>query len=159
MKFFTIGVYNSTEIEFFNKLTDNNIDTFCDIRQRRGVRGSKYAFVNSNRLQKKLSELGIYYQHELDLAPTQEIRDLQKKTDAINHELKSERRVLGNTFRLEYQKRVLDKFNFGSFFEKLESRNASGIVLFCVEEFPEACHRSLVSEKLEGDYHFTIKNL
>ena len=40
MKIYTIGVYNSTEQEFFNKLVDNNIDTFCDIRQRRGVRGS-----------------------------------------------------------------------------------------------------------------------
>jgi len=46
MEFYTIGVYNSTEKEFFDKLTKNNIDTFCDIRQRRGVRGSKYAFVN-----------------------------------------------------------------------------------------------------------------
>jgi hypothetical protein len=27
---------------------------FCDIRQRRGVRGAKYSFVNSNRLQQKL---------------------------------------------------------------------------------------------------------
>jgi len=57
MKFYTIGVYNSTEQEYFKKLTDNNIDTFCDIRQRRGVRGSQYSFVNSNRLQAKLNEL------------------------------------------------------------------------------------------------------
>ncbi len=45
MEFFTIGVYNSSENEFFNKLTENHIDTFCDIRQRRGVRGSQYSFV------------------------------------------------------------------------------------------------------------------
>ena len=37
MKFYTIGVYNSTEQEFFNKLIKNNIDAFYDIRQRRGV--------------------------------------------------------------------------------------------------------------------------
>ena len=59
MEFFTIGVYNSTETEYFNKLIENNIDTFCDIRQRRGVRGAKYSFVNSNRLQEKLNELDI----------------------------------------------------------------------------------------------------
>ncbi len=53
MEFFTIGVYNSSEKEFFDKLLENNIDTFCDIRQRRGVRGAKYSFVNSNRLQQK----------------------------------------------------------------------------------------------------------
>ena len=76
MEFFTIGVYNSTETEYFNKLIENNIDTFCDIRQRRGVRGAKYSFVNSNRLQEKLNELDIKYGHVINLAPTSEIRDL-----------------------------------------------------------------------------------
>jgi len=61
MEFFTIGVYNSTEKEFFEKLLKNKVDTFCDIRQRRGVRGAKYSFVNSNRLQERLSELDIKY--------------------------------------------------------------------------------------------------
>lgn len=37
MQFFTIGVYNSNEEEFFRKLISNDIDMFCDIRQRRGV--------------------------------------------------------------------------------------------------------------------------
>ena len=78
MKIYTIGVYNSTEQQFFSKLIDNNIDTFCDIRQRRGVRGSEYAFVNSNYLQTKLKELDIKYAHILDLAPTSEIREKQK---------------------------------------------------------------------------------
>jgi hypothetical protein len=31
MEFFTIGVYNSTEQEYFNKLTNNNIDTFLPL--------------------------------------------------------------------------------------------------------------------------------
>ncbi|GHT08753.1 hypothetical protein AGMMS49525_17880 [Bacteroidia bacterium] len=57
MRLYTIGVYGSTEKEFFNKLVENRIDTFCDIRQRRGVRGSEYAFVNNNYLQRKLAAL------------------------------------------------------------------------------------------------------
>jgi uncharacterized protein (DUF488 family) len=73
MKFYTVGVYGSTEYDFFKKLTDNNIDTFCDIRQRRGVRGSKYSFVNSNRLQQKLQDIDIKYAHIIELAPTKEI--------------------------------------------------------------------------------------
>ena len=81
MEFFTIGVYNSTEKEFFEKLTQNNIDTFCDIRQRRGVRGSKYSFVNSNRLQQRLNDFEIKYGYVPDLAPTTEIRELQKEID------------------------------------------------------------------------------
>ena len=89
MEFFTIGVYNSTEQEFFKKLIDSNIDTFCDIRQRRGVRGSQYAFVNSNRLQQRLSDLKIKYAHIIELAPTSEIRNLQKESDNQKGELKS----------------------------------------------------------------------
>ena len=45
---FTIGVYGSTENSFFEKLAQSRIDLFCDIRQRRGVRGSQYKYVNSN---------------------------------------------------------------------------------------------------------------
>ena len=64
MKIYTIGVYGSSEEEFFGKLTESQIDLFCDIRQRRGVRGRQYSFVNSNHLQKKLSDLGIGYLYE-----------------------------------------------------------------------------------------------
>lgn len=51
--FFTIGVYGATEETFFKKLVENNIDTLLDIRRRRGVRGLKYSYVNSNKLQEK----------------------------------------------------------------------------------------------------------
>ena len=149
MEFFTIGVYNSTEEEFFKKLIENNIDTFCDIRQRRGVRGSKYAFVNSNRLQAKLNELDIKYGHKIDLAPTREIRELQKDADAQHGVLKHERRELGKVFTIAYKDRILSRFDFDNFIEELDRVAASRIVLFCVEEKSEACHRSIVSDKLE----------
>ena len=35
------------------------------------------------------------------------------------------------------------------FIDKLDEVGASRVVLFCVEEKPEACHRSIVTEKLE----------
>ena len=159
MEFYTIGVYNTTEEEFFNKLTENKIDTFCDIRQRRGVRGSKYAFVNSNRLQQKLNELEIKYGHVLELAPTQEIRDLQKEADAEKGELKRERQQLGQVFVTEYKNKVLTNFDFENFIEKLDQVGANRVVLFCVEEHPEACHRSIVANRLEEQYNYKITNL
>jgi uncharacterized protein (DUF488 family) len=149
MEFFTIGVYNSSEQEYFKKLTDNKIDTFCDIRQRRGVRGSQYAFVNSNKLQQKLSELDIKYGHVIDLAPTSEIRDLQKESDNQKGELKRERNKLGQVFTIAYKERILNKFDFNYFIDKLDEVGANRVVLFCVEEKPEACHRSIVTDKLE----------
>ena len=149
MEFFTIGVYSSTEKSFFDKLTQNNIDTFCDIRQRRGVRGSRYSFVNSNRLQVRLSELNIKYEHVLTLAPTTEIRMLQKEADTKKGNLKRDRNKLGAIFTASYNKKVINQFNFNNFINSLSNSEAKRIVLFCVEEKPEACHRSIVTDRLE----------
>lgn len=149
MEFFTIGVYNSSEEEYFEKLVENRIDTFCDIRQRRGVRGAKYAFVNSKRLQEKLNDLDIKYGHVIDLAPTKEIRELQKEADAQKGELKRDRNRLGQIFTIAYKERILSDFDFDSFLEKLDEVGADRVVLFCVEEKPEACHRSIVADKME----------
>lgn len=159
MEFFTIGVYNSTEKEFFDKLTSNNIDTFCDIRQRRGVRGAKYSFVNSNRLQQRLNSLEIKYGYVSDLAPTTEIRELQKQIDLEKGELKSERQELGKVFVIEYKNRILQKFDFETFLEKLDQVGANKIALFCVEEHHEACHRSIVANKLADKYNFKVTQL
>lgn len=150
MEFFTVGVYNSTEQEYFDKLTGYNIDTFCDIRQRRGVRGSKYAFVNSKRLQEKLAELEINYMHVLELAPTKEIRELQKSADVLKGTLKSKRAELGTIFVNAYRGEILAKFDLDEYVSTLEKAGAIRIVLFCVEEKPGACHRSIVTAKLSG---------
>lgn len=149
MEFCTIGVYHSTGEEYFKKLTDNNIDTFCDIRQRRGVRGSQYAFVNSKRLQDKLNQLGIKYQHIFALAPTREIRVSQKKADTQTGELKRNRDKLGQDFIKTYREHILEKFDFKPFIDELSEIGAKKVVFFCVEEKPEACHRNLVTDQLE----------
>lgn len=159
MEFFTIGVYNSTENDFFNKLTQNKIDTFCDIRQRRGVRGAKYSFVNSNRLQQRLFDLGIQYGYIQELAPTTEIRELQKSIDVVKGQLKSERQELGKVFIIEYKNKILGSFDFDKFFANLNNIGANRIVLFCVEEHSEACHRSIVARTLADKFNFKITNL
>ena len=148
MEFFTVGVYHSTENTFFAKLISNDIDTFCDIRQRRGVRGAEYAFVNSNRLQSRLELLGIKYVYASNLAPTNEIRDLQKEADLQAGEAKRTRQKLGDVFVREYQAKILSKFDPNYFIEQLEQIGAKKIVLFCVEEHAEACHRSIVADRL-----------
>lgn len=159
MEFFTIGVYGSDEKEFFDKLSKNEIDTFCDIRQRRGVRGSKYSFVNSNYLQIKLKNMDINYAHILSLAPTTEIREQQKKEDVNKNELKKDRQELGRIFKFEYEKKILNNFDFEYFIETLENIGAKRIVLFCVEQTAKACHRSLVANKLQNDFNYKITHL
>ena len=159
MEFFTIGVFNSTEKSFFDTLINHKIDIFCDIRQRRGVRGTKYAYVNSRRLQQKLRELNIGYLYIQDLAPTTEIRDLQKKADKEKGQLKTERQQLGDTFTFEYKNRIIEHFNFKNFLETLTKIGAKKIILFCVEEHAEACHRSIVAKKITKDLDLEVINL
>ena len=42
----TIGAYGFSADRFFAALREAGVDTFLDIRQRRGVRGAEYAFAN-----------------------------------------------------------------------------------------------------------------
>ena len=77
----TIGVYGFDEQRFFQALQDAHIDTLCDLRARRGVRGADYAFANSERLQRRLAELNIRYVHLNQLAPSEEIRQEQHLED------------------------------------------------------------------------------
>lgn len=156
---FTIGVYNSTEESYFQKLLDNKIDVFCDIRQRRGVRGSQYKYVNSNYLQSKLAELGIKYIYIKELAPTNEIRQKQKDADKFNNETKKLRTSLGQVFVNEYNKQILDNFDLDILVNELNDLNAQNPVLFCVEEKDEACHRSLVAKALSNKLSINIINL
>ena len=149
MQFFTIGLYNTDEACFYKKLLDSRIDTFCDIRRRRGVRGSKYAYANSLKLQAGLAIAGIRYAHILDLAPTREIRSLQTVVDKKASILKSKRQILGCDFINTYQSEVLGAFSLDLFTQKLAQIRANRVVLFCVEENPLACHRSLVADFLE----------
>ncbi|UDK98249.1 DUF488 domain-containing protein [Lysinibacillus sphaericus] len=149
MEFLTIGVYGYSEEEFFKSLKDAEVDLFIDIRQRRGVRGKQYSFVNSTYLQQKLKDMGISYRHEKNLAPTTEIRNAQKMADKQNNVLKINRSELGDVFKNKYQEKVLDNFNFDSFISEMIEMKYKHIVLFCVESTPSACHRGLVAEKLK----------
>ena len=145
---YTIGVYNSTEETYFNKLINSKIDLFCDIRQRRGVRGAQYKYVNSNYLQEKLKALGIEYLYIKALAPTNEIRQKQKDADKINRETKKVRTKLGTVFASEYKTQILDSFDIDEFVKQLEVTKAKRVVFFCVEEHAAACHRSLVAKAI-----------
>ena len=51
-----------------------------DVRQRRGVRGSEYAWANSSG-SRRPCPAGIGYRHHPELAPTTELRQLQYAED------------------------------------------------------------------------------
>lgn len=144
---YTIGVYGLSETQYFDKLITAKIDTFCDIRRRRGVRGAKYAFVNSKQLQSKLAELGIRYVYLQQLAPSKEIRDKQKEADKASRIQKRERTALSDGFISAYRNECLSQFDIQNFLEAL-GPSAKNVVLFCVEANPQACHRSIAADLL-----------
>ncbi len=171
---FTIGVYGYSEDAFFCAITENNIDLFIDIRARRGMRGSKYKFANSNYLQAKLRELGIAYAHLPELAPSKEIRALQWLADKEEKTLKRERTGLSKAYVKAYKRDVLNiykrkpekKFDAEAVLAEANQvaefgcdRPLRRIVLFCVEQHPDACHRSLVAAALQSQLRVDIRHI
>ena len=149
MRIVTIGVYGFSEDAFFETLRTSGVDTFCDIRWRRGVRGREYAFANSGRLQKRLAELGIRYLHFRELAPSPELRARQADADKAARTRKRKRTALGELFIAGYRE-TMSGFDSRKFIASL-GPPTSVAALFCVERDPAACHRSLLAERLQKD--------
>lgn len=159
IEIYTIGVYGSTADLFFLKLKENKIDTFCDIRRRRGVRGSEYSFVNSRKLQDRLQVLKISYLHIIELSTPEEIRKIQYDADKNRKVTQRKRLTLSDNFINAYKNRVLEQFDFKSLFDRFIALESKKVVLFCVEENPLACHRSIVAGHLMDNYGFRVTNL
>jgi uncharacterized protein (DUF488 family) len=158
IKIVTIGVYGFSEEAFFAALEQARVDTFCDIRWRRGVRGAEYAFANSARLQKRLAELGIRYLHLIELAATPALRQRQFEADKAEGTTKRKRTALSEAFIAGYRREQLAAFDSRKFVEQLGPR-ARTVALFCVEREPAACHRSLVAERLQQDLGIEVTHL
>src|SRR5262249_12381151 len=142
---------------FLAALRDADIGLLVDVRQRRGVRGSEYAWANSQRLQAALEEAGIGYLHRAELAPTTELRRLQYEQDDRGGVGKRSRVELAPAFRERYIREILDRADLAPLVAALPEDRASSLV--CVEADPEACHRSLVAERLADEYGVTVVHL
>lgn len=156
-KIFTIGVYNTTEELFFNALIENDIDLFCDIRQRRGVRGKTYTYVNSTYLQAKLQDYSIDYLHYKNLAPTKDIREAQKVADKQNKVATRKRTLLDDVFVTQYREHILSQFDIEDFVSLVKPYKT--VCLFCVECLPDACHRSLAAAHINKILNVAVEHL
>ena len=153
----TIGVYGFSAETFMDALRNANVRLLIDVRQRRGVRGSEYAWANSQRLQLALAEAGIAYEHRRDLAPTTELRQLQYAEDARVGVGKRSRVELAAEYRERYIREILDGADLGALMKELPADGASA--LLCVERDPEACHRSLIAERLRAEHGARVSHL
>lgn len=157
-RFVTIGVYGWDEEPFFAALREAKVDLLVDIRRRRGVRGSEYAFANSTRLQERLRDLGIAYLHRIDLSPSDSLRKQQGAADREEHVARRQRTELSALFKQGYQEEILARFDSRQFLTELPPE-AQVVALLCVEREPSACHRGLLAARLQKDLAVDIRNL
>jgi uncharacterized protein (DUF488 family) len=153
----TIGVYDFTAESFLAALREADVRLLIDVRQRRGVRGSQYAWANSQRLQAALAEAGIEYIHRKDLAPTTELRHLQYAEDARTGVGKRSRVELARVYVDRYELEILDMVDLAALTAELPPDGVAA--LLCVERDPDACHRSLVTRRLEAEHGARVLHL
>ena len=154
----TIGVYGFDREAFFQALLDAHVAIFCDLRARRGVRGSQYTFANSTRLQQSLQQIGIRYVHCKELAPSAALRSIQAEEDKQAHIAKRARNTLSQRFIQGYEQECLATLDARQFIARI-SENANVVCLFCVEHEPDACHRSLVAQCLAQELNLHLKHI
>jgi uncharacterized protein (DUF488 family) len=153
----TIGVYGFTAETFLAALREHDVRLLVDVRQRRGVRGREYAWANAARLRQLLADAGIAYAHRPELAPTTELRQLQYAEDDRLGVGKRERRELAPAYVERFTREILDAADLEPLVAKLPEQGTAA--LLCVERDPEACHRSLVADRLAGAYGARIVHL
>ena len=142
----TIGVYGFDERSFLGALSDAGVDLVLDVRQRRGVRGSEYAWANARRLEASLRKAGVGYEHHRELAPTTEMREVLRRADAKRGERQRTRTRLDPEFVRRYNEEILA----GADLDAIAAAAETGLpALLCVELDPRACHRSLIAARLE----------
>ncbi len=150
-------MYGFTAESFLAALQRADVRLLIDVRQRRGVRGPEYAWANSTRLQGALAEAGIEYRHHKELAPTTELRRLQYREDDRLGVGKRSRAELAPEYRRRYIREILDRADLDALVAELPADATSA--LLCVERDPEACHRSLVAERLAAVHGLPVAHI
>jgi uncharacterized protein (DUF488 family) len=153
----TIGIYGWTLESFLAVLRAANVRVVLDVRQRRGVRGSEYAWANSLRIQAALEDAGIHYRHHKELAPTTGLRQVQYAADARQGIGKRSRVELAPEYRRRYLEEILDRVDLSELVRELPTEGLAA--LMCVERDPEACHRSLIAERLAAECGVAVIDL
>ena len=153
----TVGVYEFDAASFIATLDEAGVTKILDIRQRRGVRGSQYAWANAKRLQKLLAEARIGYEYHPELAPDTEMRQLQYRDDDRQGVGKRSRVRLAPDYVREYTEEILDLVPLEPLVGQLPVHGLGA--LLCVEATARACHRSLVAERLAERFGFEVTHL
>jgi uncharacterized protein (DUF488 family) len=153
----TIGVYEFDADSFMRALASAGVTQLIDIRQRRAVRGNHYAWANAQRLQRRLAAARIGYEYHPELAPDTELREVQYRADAVQGVGKRSRIQLSPEYVRTYTEEILDLMPLEPMIRRLPVHGIGA--LLCVEATAEACHRSLVAQRLAERHGFQVVNI
>lgn len=150
----TIGVYEFDATSFVAALDAAGVTQVIDVRQRRGVRGARYAWANAQRLQRLLAEARIGYEYHPELAPDTELRHLQYRDDDRQGVGKRSRIRLAPEYIREYTEEILDLVPLAPLVRRLPVHGIAA--LLCVEATAQACHRSLIAARLADQFGYEV---
>lgn len=153
----TIGAYGFDGDRFVEALDEADVTMVVDVRQRRGVRGSQYAWANAARLTRRLAEHHIRYSHHHELAPSTELRELQYAADHRAGVGKRSRETLSPEYVARYTAEILDAVGLEDLLADLPIHGRAA--LLCVEAAAAACHRSLIAARLAERHGFEVEHL
>jgi uncharacterized protein (DUF488 family) len=153
----TIGVYGFDGSGFVDALDEAGVTVVVDVRQRRGVRGTQYAWANAQRLQRRLADSHIGYVHHEELAPTTDLRELQYAADTRTGAGKRSRDTLAAEYVDGYTHEILDRTPLQPLLDDLPVHGRAA--LLCVEAAAAACHRSLIARRLAERHGFDVQHL
>lgn len=133
MEIYTIGFTQTTAERFFTRLAEARVKRLLDVRLNNSSQLA--GFAKAQDLPYFLRELvGVVYEHEPLLAPSQDILDAYRKR-------KGSWEVYEREFRTLMESRRIDRALSPAAF-------ARRTALLCSEATPEHCHRRLIAEFL-----------
>lgn len=153
----TIGLYGMSVEAFHAALEEARITDFVDVRSRRGVRGPSYAFANARRLVASIEGRGIRYHHWRSLAPSAELRAMQRSADAASGHTQRTRTTLSPAFVHGYLTQLGPEVVLDD--ERARVVRAGRACLFCVERAPAACHRGPLAARIATELGVAVRHL
>lgn len=141
MKIFTIGFTGTTAENFFTRLQQAGVRKVIDTRLWADTQLS--GFAKKKDLPFFLKNLsGIDYEHQRDLAPSEELLKASKK---------------GDIAWPEYETLYLQLLKERDIKHKLIPEDIAGACFLCAEKTPHHCHRRLLAEYLQRAWQADIE--
>lgn len=136
MEIYTIGFTKKTARRFFELLKKNEIRKVIDIRLSNKSQLS--GFAKGEDLKYFLELFGIGYEHDVTLAPTEELRKMYNNKES---------KMSFNEYTVIFKEIMENR----QCIPKLQKLDLNKVCFLCSEEKPDKCHRKLVVDFIKSD--------